>query len=72
MSLDEYLARNFDASLLKKLHEHQQSPQFKAMKQRTSSARFQAAKRELKRRDRIVHKDTLVMIRKLQDEIISN
>ena len=70
MSIEDYLKQNIKPEILQQATEFQKSSKFKSIQAYSKSEKYQAAKMELKTRDKVIHKSTLSDIQRLQDRIL--
>jgi CHASE3 domain sensor protein len=69
MSLEEYLQANIKSDILEQTIRYQKSSKYKQIQAFVSSDRYKDAKKQLKKRDEVVHENILADIQRLQDSL---
>ncbi len=72
MSLEEYLQLNIHSNTLKIVEKFMESSHYKEMQKFLESDTFRNAQESLKKRDSLIHEDTLEQIKKMQEQIESS
>lgn len=71
MSLEEYLQANIKSDILEQASKFQKSSKYKQIQAFVSSDRYQNAKKQLKKRDEVIHENILANIQRLQDNLFA-
>jgi CHASE3 domain sensor protein len=69
MSLEEYLQANIKSDILEQTIRYQKSSKYKQIQAFVSSDKYKDAKKQLKKRDEVVHENILADIQRLQDSL---
>ncbi len=72
MTIEEYLKQNIDSDAMKRAKEFVESSQYSKIQKLVESETYKMAQEALKARDALIHKDTLVQIKRLQEQIQSS
>ncbi len=72
MTIEEYLNQHIDSNAIKMAKDFVESSQYKEIQKLIGSETYKIAQEALKARDSLIHKDTLIQIKRLQEQIQSS
>lgn len=72
MTVEEYLNQHIDSTALEMAREFVESSQYREIQKLVTSETYKMAQEALKMRDSLIHKDTLIQIERLQEQIRSS